>query len=448
MAVSDEPTSAGMPVARRGRVALRLWRVRALLLIAFVILGSFAILTEVTWYHGMSGFLVLVLAAAVLPRGVGQGVVEDAVARGVVEPRVRRSLDSRTALVVAALPDPVVVVNRRGIVVMHNDRARGALGGLRAGDPLSFALRDPEVLQAVEEVLAGASARAVEYQERVPIERWFVAHVAGLRVDPTASEGRPDHALLTLKDETDRQKVERMRVDFVANASHELRTPLASLSGFIETLQGPARNDATARERFLEIMRQQALRMSRLIDDLLSLSRIERNAHVRPTALVDIGSILRQTVDALAPQARDSGVDLDLHLPQAPLVTRADRDELYRVFENLIENGVKYGAAGGAVTVIVRREEAREREQAAIIVTVADKGPGIGAEHLPRLTERFYRVDTAASRDKGGTGLGLAIVKHIVARHRGRLTIDSKVGEGSTFSVQLEATSDPDVPNG
>jgi len=221
----------------------------------------------------------------------------------------------------------------------------------------------------------------------------------------------------------------------VANASHELRTPLAALSGFIETLQGPARDDPAAHERFLGIMHTQATRMARLIDDLLSLSRIELNAHLRPDTQLDLVSIVRQVADSLQMLAHDRGVTIAVEAPAEPVHVLGDRDELIRLFENLIENALKYGAAGGRVDISVGRGDLPELREAR--VAVRDYGPGIAAEHLPRLTERFYRVDVAESRAQGGTGLGLALVKHILNRHGGRLAIDSRVGEGATFTVRL-----------
>ncbi len=229
-----------------------------------------------------------------------------------------------------------------------------------------------------------------------------------------------------------------MRVDFVANASHELRTPLASLLGFVETLRGPARDDAAARERFLAIMETQARRMARLVDDLLSLSRIELKAHVRPLDRVDLGAVVRQIADALKPLAAERGTVLRLVLPERGGDVLGDRDELLRVFENLIENAIKYGKDQGQVEVTLRRL-ANEGGPERIEVQVTDDGPGVAPQHLPRLTERFYRVDAVASRGAGGTGLGLAIVKHIVMRHRGRLEIDSTPGKGSTFKVILDS---------
>jgi two-component system phosphate regulon sensor histidine kinase PhoR len=236
---------------------------------------------------------------------------------------------------------------------------------------------------------------------------------------------------MTFHDLTPLRRVDEMRADFVANASHELRTPLAALSGFIETLQGPARDDPAARERFLGIMQAQAYRMARLIDDLLSLSRIELNAHLRPDKEVELVSIIRQVVDGLQTLARDRDIEVRVSAPER-LIVRGDRDELLRVFENLVENALKYAGSGKHVDISVAEASPREAR-----VAVRDYGPGIAPEHLPRLTERFYRVDVVQSRSEGGTGLGLALVKHILNRHGGRLTIESVFGEGATFNALL-----------
>jgi two-component system phosphate regulon sensor histidine kinase PhoR len=265
------------------------------------------------------------------------------------------------------------------------------------------------------------------------VDRWFETIVMPVRRQPNPR--RPELVLMTFHDLTPLRRVEEMRADFVANASHELRTPLAALSGFIETLQGPAREDVKARERFLPIMQDQARRMARLIDDLLSLSRIEQKQHVRPEAAIDLSQVARHVVDTLAPMAREMGVEIKLSA-DLPVIVTGDRDELVRVAENLIENAIKYGArpdapGGDRVEVSV----ARTAKDGAL--AVRDFGHGIAPEHLPRLTERFYRVDPGQSRAKNGTGLGLALVKHILARHRGRLTIASRPEQGSTFTATV-----------
>jgi two-component system phosphate regulon sensor histidine kinase PhoR len=239
--------------------------------------------------------------------------------------------------------------------------------------------------------------------------------------------------LVTFDDVTDRLAIARMRADFVANASHELRTPLASLTGFIETLLGPARNDPVATEKFLNVMLEQARRMRRLIDDLLSLSRAEMRAHSRPTDRVDLVSVLRHIGDAMQPLAAEHSVALAIEAPSEPLEIVGDRDELVQLVQNLTENAIRYGASGEKVDLRLRQRG----DGRSAIIEVQDYGPGIAPQHLPRLTERFYRVDVGASRQMKGTGLGLAIVKHILTRHRGRLDITSTPGAGATFKVEL-----------
>jgi two-component system phosphate regulon sensor histidine kinase PhoR len=336
----------------------------------------------------------------------------------------------------ANIPDPVILVDRRTIVVEINEAAQSLLPSLKLRHPLSFALRSPDVLDGIDEVLRTGEPLRVEYSERVPTERTFEVQIGPLRTDRSDQDLRSD-VVLFFRDLTSARRLENMRVDFVANASHELRTPLASLLGFIETLQGPARNDPAARERFLEIMRGQAQRMTRLVDDLLSLSRIEMRAHVAPEGIVDLVSITNHIVDALTPLARERKVEIRWTRPDQSFWVLGDRDELLRVAENLVENAVKYGESGGRVDVALTRLPEQPGAAPKVELSVRDFGPGIGPEHLPRLTERFYRADVAQSRDKGGTGLGLAIVKHIVNRHRGQLSIESELGQGATFKVTL-----------
>jgi two-component system phosphate regulon sensor histidine kinase PhoR len=263
------------------------------------------------------------------------------------------------------------------------------------------------------------------------VERWYEAIVVPVTISGPAPFGKL--VLVTLDDLTPLRRVEEMRADFVANASHELRTPLAALSGFIETLQGAARDDPEARTRFLSIMQAQATRMARLIDDLLSLSRIELNAHLRPTTPVELRVIIRQVVDGLQTLARDREVEIKVTESAVGVEVLGDRDELLRVFENLIENALKYAASGKRVDIVLSADSAKHEAR----VSVRDYGPGIAPEHLPRLTERFYRVDVVDSRAQGGTGLGLALVKHILNRHGGRLSIESAHGKGASFTAVL-----------
>jgi len=350
----------------------------------------------------------------------------------------------------ANIPDPVILVDRRAVVIEVNPAARALLPALKLRHPLSFALRAPDVLDGIEEVLRTGASLKTLYATRVPTERAFEVQIGALPMPDGVVGGvlgGQPNVVLFLRDLTSARRLEAMRVDFVANASHELRTPLASLLGFIETLQGPARNDPPARERFLGIMKTQAQRMARLVDDLLSLSRIELREHVPPTRPVDLTRIARQMVDTQGPLARDRGVMLSAAVEGAfPIL--GERDELLRVVENLIENAVKYGGSGGRVEVALRRQTDAASGRTSVELAVRDYGPGIAAEHIPRLTERFYRVDVASSRDQGGTGLGLAIVKHIVNRHRGRLLIESVPDEGTTVRAifpAYEAAETPDV---
>jgi two-component system phosphate regulon sensor histidine kinase PhoR len=335
--------------------------------------------------------------------------------------------------IVAGMPDPAVLLDRAGRVIHLNAAASQLAPALRKNELAQFALRSPDIITALREAIATAEPRRTTYLDHVPVDRWMELIITPVSV-PTAFGGSDYCMLMTFHDQTPLRRVEEMRADFVANASHELRTPLAALSGFIDTLQGPAKDDAKARERFLGIMHAQATRMARLIDDLLSLSRVELSAHVRPDTLVDIVPIIRQVADGLEPLAGERQVRIEIDLPATPVVIAGDREELLRLFENLIENALKYGASGGRVMVSLT-SAASPDGAAEVRVVVRDFGPGIAPEHLPRLTERFYRVDVGDSRAQGGTGLGLSLVKHIVNRHRGRLLIESVLKNGATFTA-------------
>jgi two-component system phosphate regulon sensor histidine kinase PhoR len=340
--------------------------------------------------------------------------------------------------VVAAVPDPLLLIDPRRRIVGANAGA-SALADIAAGPrDLAAALRNPAVLAAADAVLRGEAARDVEFTLAGSIERQLRARFARIpRPSPTGAA-----VVLALHDVTEMKRAEQLRADFIANASHELRTPLASLTGFIETLRGPARDDEAARERFLAIMRAQALRMTRLVEDLLSLSRIELNEHVAPTGVVALASLLRHVADTLELRAGERGTRIRLVLPADLPAAQGDRDELAQLFQNLIDNAIKYGRDRGEIVVEAAAASRRPPEggtvaQPFVSVAVRDNGEGIPRQHLPRLTQRFYRLDTARSRAMGGTGLGLAIVKHIANRHRGFLEIESAVGVGSTFTVFL-----------
>ena len=402
-------------------------RLQLVTVTAALVFAGLAIINALTPGYAVAGFAIIAAAALLAMRAAEEvGGLARPVA---VSERAGEPLEA----VVAGLPDPVIALDRNGRVLTLNDHARSLAPALRQGEPVSLALRMPELIEAIGRAYASGEEQRVEYSERVPLDRWFETIVMPVKRQP--SPRKPDLVLMTFHDLTPLRRVEEMRADFVANASHELRTPLAALSGFIETLQGSARDDAKARERFLAIMQEQARRMARLIDDLLSLSRIELNAHRRPDTPVDLVPIVRQVVDGLETLARDRGVTVDIEAVRT-LTVPGDRDELVRVFENLVENALKYGAPGQRVDILLTQAASLEGEPEAQ-VSVRDYGPGVAPEHLPRLTERFYRVDVRESRAQGGTGLGLALVKHILNRHRGRLSIASTVGAGATFTVHL-----------
>jgi two-component system phosphate regulon sensor histidine kinase PhoR len=346
--------------------------------------------------------------------------------------------------IIAGIPDPAVLLDRAGRVIHLNAAAAQLAPALRKNELAQFALRSPEIITALRESIATTEPRRATYLDHVPVDRWMELMITPVPV-PTAFGGTDTCMLMTFHDQTPLRRVEEMRADFVANASHELRTPLAALSGFIDTLQGPAKDDAKARERFLGIMHAQATRMARLIDDLLSLSRVELSAHVRPDTLVDILPIIRQVGDGLEPLANERNVRIEMALPETPVSIAGDREELLRLFENLIENALKYGASGGKVDVSLTTESTSEGVPE-IRVAVRDYGPGIAPEHLPRLTERFYRVDVGDSRAQGGTGLGLSLVKHILNRHRGRLLIESVPKNGATFTAAFPQVKTPPAP--
>ncbi|MEC7656026.1 MAG: ATP-binding protein [Pseudomonadota bacterium] len=339
-----------------------------------------------------------------------------------------------TTAVLDALLDPVLLLDSNKSIVAANQSARDLLGNQIKGRSLALAIRDPEVLDAVNEVLSGGDQQQIGISLMGPFRRNFDIQVASLT---DTAESSAD-AILIMHDMTATRNAEQMRSDFVANVSHELRSPLSSLVGFIETLRGAARDDEAARDRFLDIMDSESKRMARLIDDLLSLSKVEANEHILPEGKVDIGELIADVSKTLFTRAAERQIKIDLSTTGSPLFVPGDRDELTEVFHNLIDNAVKYCPDQTRVRIGIE-EVARIPEigGAGIVISVADEGDGIPAEHLPRLTERFYRVDKGRSRKMGGTGLGLAIVKHIVNRHRGHLSVDSAIGAGTVFRVYL-----------
>ena len=324
-----------------------------------------------------------------------------------------------------AMPEPALLVGADERIVAANAGAEALLGAGLVGRHQAFVLRHPEILAAIERARTG---RRAEARHIIPRPSHEVIH----RMTAAPVE---DLVLCTFQDLTDRERMDAMRRDFVANVSHELRTPLTSVLGFIETLRGPARDDATARDRFLAIMQTEAERMVRLVRDLLHLSRVEAQERQRPTEKHDLAVLVRSAAHSLKPQAEAARVTITLDGLDQPCDVTVDPDQLTQVATNLIENAIKYGGPGKEVTVSLGRVAGVRGQM--VRLSVRDQGEGIEAHHLPRLAERFYRVDGHRSREKGGTGLGLAIVKHIAHRHGGKLTIESEMGKGSVFSILL-----------
>jgi len=354
-------------------------------------------------------------------------------------------LAEANTVILDSLPDPLLLVDRRRRIRQANRAARTLATMDPIGQDLAAIIRDPAFLEEIDIALETRSDRTAQFTLPYPRMQHFLVRIISLArpVDDGTA------LVISLHDLTAVKRLEQTRVDFIANVSHELRTPLSSLVGFIETLQGPAKDDAEAQARFLGIMDEQTKRMVRLVEDLLSLSRIELNEHSLPSGMVALADILKAVCDMLSFAAEARGITIEMDVPDALADIPGDRDELTQLFQNLIDNAIKYGRAGTAarITVTCETEAAVTGIGApALAVTVRDAGEGIAPEHISRLTERFYRVDQARSRELGGTGLGLAIVKHIANRHRGRLVIKSTLGKGSAFTIYLPMADNAAAP--
>jgi two-component system phosphate regulon sensor histidine kinase PhoR len=423
--------AGGLAEPAAGRLAERLATRRAALVLALGLAALLLAAAGLAPRVALAGLAAAAAVAAIWPGAAGAGGVGG---RG---PEGGGAVPQLWRRIVDAMPEPAVALDGAARIVHANRLAEEQVGSVRRGGHIASMSRDPGLLAAVEEALATRAVQSVELHGRVPVERRLLASVAPIEeAAGSAGPGREAPSLLiTFRDLSEQDRLARMRADFVANASHELRTPLAYLKGSVETLLGPAKDDAAARTTFLKTMGEQAERMSRLVDDLLSLSRVEMREYLPPAGEADLAAVILDAAETLEQTARQAGVTLTLSGVDAAAPVRGDHDELAQVFQNLIQNAIKYGREGGYVEVRLRQEPAARLPR--YRVEVIDDGPGIAPQHLPRLTERFYRVSVAASREKGGTGLGLAIVKHILNRHRGELLIASELGQGSTFSVIL-----------
>ncbi|MGE3303656.1 MAG: ATP-binding protein [Hyphomonadaceae bacterium] len=358
--------------------------------------------------------------------------------------------------VLEAIEEPVLLIDGEGRVASSNAAARRMLGFASNDVRLESVLRRPELLDAARAALQDGATQAVDYEVAAPVEEHFIVRCA------PAAFGAHAGALMVFYDQTTAINTERMRADFLANASHELRTPLASMTLLLETLSGHAREDPAARDRFIKLMLTQADRMRDLINDLLSLSKIELNEHVPPAGEVDLVSMTREALDVVAPLAQQRGVTLDTRVDAPGVRVMGDRSQLMQVVHNLVDNAIKYSPSGAMVTIELGAGEDREEAAARAgrqwpeasrfsllspppaagrryaYLRVTDAGAGIARRYLPRLSERFFRVEREESSDQPGTGLGLAIVKHIVNRHRGGFIVESLPGKGSAFAVYIE----------
>lgn len=419
-------------------IGQRLYRRRWLLALIVGVILFFVGLYDLPFLPAAIGFGAIMAGAAFIPR------------EGVRNPLRLQFLESEHSppadigmAMLNALPSPAVLLDPSGRVVTFNQLAADFVPAMRKGDHISGVLRDPDVLDAVATAhLSPGSRVTVRFEQRVPVERHTEATISWIAKDGKPAFRSTPAIMIFLRDLTEQERLDSLYTDFVANASHELRTPLASVIGYIDTLRGAARHDERVRDQFLDIMARQAYRMARLIESLLSLSRIEMRVHLRPQTRVDLNDIARHVLTDLKPLAERTGAAFHLETLPEPAWILGDQDELVQVITNLVDNGVKYGRNGGNVWLTITRGETIG-DRGRFLLTVRDDGEGIDEKHLPRLTERFYRANDMSS-EKTGTGLGLAIVQHVVNRHRGELRIASERGSGSSFTISLAGTDAPE----
>jgi two-component system phosphate regulon sensor histidine kinase PhoR len=436
------------------RLAPSRWRLDRLPAAAWAAAGLAALAAVLAFFTHAAAAVLMVLAGAACFWAMREGRRFTIASSG--EDQIELVGLAELAPLLEALPDPALLVDAEGRIVSSNAAARRQMQFEARGQFLTSILRHPDVLEAVQAAVRDGETRAVEYETPAQVDRHTRCYVAPV------TWGADRAAMLVFHDQTARISTERMRADFLANASHELRTPLASLTLLIETLSGPARDSAADRERFLGMMQVQADRMRRLIDDLLSLSRIELDEHVPPSDRADLAAVAHEVADSLAPVLRDRNVRLDLRVPAKPVRVVGERFQLAQVVQNLVDNAVKYTPDGGTVSIEVAPSGDREEVSAQAgrcwddagrivlltpaaaanrsyaFVRVEDSGPGISRRFLPRLGERFFRVEREMGDERGGTGLGLAIVKHILNRHRGGFLVESQPGRGSAFAAYVE----------
>ena len=406
-------------------------------LVPLILILGIAFYTEnLDWHFGIIIFLASLGAILAIPSPVTLPGNSSAI-----------SLDEQPTLfvnIMENLTDPLLFLSKNETILLANKSASEMFGEDVVNKKISEVLFDTEALSAIEKAIDTGLSDTVEFTIPNPRPKSYLLRIhvhqkSGVNLGEDSKNNRT--ILLTIYDITSIREAERMRVDFVANVSHELRTPLASILGFVETLQGPAKDDQQAMMRFLKIMQDEASRMTRLIEDLLSLSHIERDAHIPPDEEISLNKIIESVVETLNIHLtkRNMTTSFDYH-ESAENIT-GDRDQLTQVFQNLIDNAIKYGAENSEIEIEINDYKDEQEEKDFLKITVTNQGAGIAPEHVERLTERFYRVDTARSRSLGGTGLGLAIVKHIIQRHEGKLAFESEVGKYTTATILLPVNS-------
>lgn len=416
------------------RVKASLSAARWILMATLVMFVFLALSGQINWFETILFSMTLLIVASLGAPGAASVMRSSAFVPIAAPIGPPDQLSQEVRVILDCLPEPCIILDMGKKVAHANLASKQIYPALRRGEPISFGLRQPDLLGAIQRVLVDGQPAKVSYADRVPHEVFLSAHITPLLVNHTSQAQLPSWLMVAFSNKTSEQLAEKMRVDFVANASHELRTPLQAFMGFLDTLAGSAKDDEEAQAEFIRIMRAQSERMSRLIDDLMSLSHIELNRHVRPTQRIDLALVIKEVINMASAQADQEGVHIHFEQLIENAIVTGDKDQLFQVFENLVQNALKYGSAGKKIDIRIMPAKSRYHH---VWVNVIDYGVGIASEHVPRLTERFYRVDVETSREKKGTGLGLAIVKHILVRHRGELAIKSTPGEGTTFTVKI-----------
>ena len=349
------------------------------------------------------------------------------------------------------LEDAIIVLDSDQKIVFQNSHSIDLFENNYTGQNITNLIRSPIVLETLENVYKNKKTKIIEYnseygQNLSPRSTNFYNVEISYEKNYLQLTNTKDNYVILMKNITPLKNIEKVRSSFIANVSHELKTPLATVMGFLETIRGPAKDDKKSMSKFLGIMDKETIRMKRLIDDLLVVSKIESDEHIHPTKKVNLIKTLNNVIESLKEYALKKNIQIRTNYQLSEnLSVLGNEDELVQVFTNIIDNSIKYGKINSSIDI--KAEEVKEQvdqsedkklfPQLILKISVKDESDGIHAKHLSRLTERFYRVDAARSKEIGGTGLGLTIVKHILNKHRGHLDIKSEINQGSTFTVEL-----------